>query len=368
MSQRKCGNCGISGHDRRTCPHHGFPIDKLYEQFTFPDVPSHNTQTKRKRCEAPFSELFFSIIFINPFVSLSSYKELNYASVSLSDKQRKEYTDDIKARTETSLNKWYLECQKKCQEFWKIHNIKQTDKFECYLTGKTVTHPKIHTLLSDIKDTKTKKADVYFCINKTKWFGFSIKTTPCDTNSNWAIESLIAESCARGVNIRKKIEEERIKYLTSQGIIKKVWRQENKEENRKIYNSGMYDKNKNTHATKYKKLIYHWITDKKNKEFLKETIANAAGSRITTFRMFKYDGNTFTDLHDCYNKIINSKTFSIIRDTEKCAKEYFVKSHYSDAASKLWCFIEISKKIEYRIEIRWKGEPYHSMQMFLHTM
>lgn len=366
MSQRKCGECGLTGHDRRTCPHHGFPIDKINKQFIFPDN-STKEEKNRKRCEAPFSELLFSIIFLNPFVSFSSYKEINYACVSLSDKQRKEYTDDIKTRTEKLLNKWSYKCQNKCQEFWKIHNIKQTDQIDCYLTGKTVSQPEIHTLLSDIKDKKTKKADVYFCINKTEWLGFSVKTTPGDTNSNWPIESLIAESGAQGLDISKQIEEERINYLTSLGIIKKVWRDKNKEEKRTIYNSGMYDKNKNTYAMKYKELIYKWLSDKKNKTFLKETIANAAGSRITHFRMFKYDGDTFTDLEDCYNKIIKANTFSIIRDTETCAKEYSVKSHYSDGASKLWCFIEVDRKVEYRIEIRWKGEPYHSMQVFLHT-
>ena len=126
-TNRRCGKCHIEGHDRRTCPHHGFSLEKTKTTFTFPDESSQNKTKKRKRCEAPFSELLFSIIFLNPFVSLSSYKELNYACVSLSDKQRKEYADDVKTRTEKLLNDWSLECQKKCQEFWKIHNIKQID-------------------------------------------------------------------------------------------------------------------------------------------------------------------------------------------------------------------------------------------------
>ena len=35
-----------------------------------------------------------------------------------------------------------------------------------------------------------------------------------------------------------------------------------------------------------------------------------------------------------------------------------LKSHYSDKASKIWFYVEIDSQVDYRIEIRWKGDPF----------
>ena len=43
-----------------------------------------------------------------------------------------------------------------------------------------------------------------------------------------------------------------------------------------------------------------------------------------------------------------------------------LKSHYSDKASKIWFYVEIDSQVDYRIEIRWKGDPFASPQLQLY--
>ena len=161
------------------------------------------------------------------------------------------------------------EFKKNCIEFYKQLGISlDKDIVTCYLTGKKIEDPKILELVQGIE--KKKKADIYILVNNIEWIGISVKTTPGDTMSNWSIEKLIFEVDKETVNILK---ETKIKLLNENGITRN-WR-DNKNQNREKYNKLMYGSNK------YKSIITKWMTDFKNKEYIKKIITEIAGSSIT---------------------------------------------------------------------------------------
>ena len=316
---------------------------------------------QRKRCEAPFSELIIASLLSN--VKQSNFP-LDYSRIILSKDQLKEYECDMEKRTPKSLNDWFMKCKLQCTEFHKKLGISEhEDLVTSYLTGKSIKEPIIMDLVKDI-EKKQCKADIYISVNTksqhpvpTKWIGISVKTTPDDPMSNWSIEKIISHV---DKETSQKLKETKINILRENGITRK-WR-ENKEGNRQKYNEIMYGYNE------YKMMLHMWITEPKNKEYIQKIIAEAAGSSITKFKMFKYDGTTFTNLSDVYKKIIKSKNFNIIIDSQSTKSKLDkvnLKSYYSSTSAKLWYYIEIDSVIEYRIEIRWKGDPFASPQILL---
>ena len=313
------------------------------------------SKKQRKRCETPYTELVMASILTN--FEQASFP-LDYSKITISSEQLENYNCDMKIRTLDELNNWFMNSKKNCIEFYKQLGISlDKDIVTCYLTGKKIEDPKILELVQGI-EKKQKKADIYILVNNIEWIGISVKTTPGDTMSNWSIEKLIFEVDKETVNILK---ETKIKLLNENGITRN-WR-DNKNQNREKYNKLMYGSNK------YKSIITKWMTDFKNKEYIKKIIAEIAGSPITKFKMFKYDGKTFTNLFEIYQKISNAKTFNIIPDLPSSKLELDklgLKSHYSDKASKIWFYVEIDSQVDYRIEIRWKGDPFASPQLQLY--
>lgn len=318
-------------------------------------------EKERKSCEAPFSELITASVFSN--TSQSGFP-LDYSRLIVSTEKLQEYKIDMEKRNPTILNDWFTKCKLHSESFQKQLGIsKHEDMITCYLTGKTIKNPEILELVKDI-EKKQRKADIYISINTnshhpvpTKWIGLSVKTTPDDPMSNWSIEKLIS-----GIDqeTAKKLKETKVRLLEDNGITRK-WK-ENKEENRRKYNEIMYGYNE------YKTMLNLWITEPKNKSYIQKIIAEAGGSSITKFKMFKYDGHKFTNLSDIYQKIIKSKNFNIIIDsptTKSQLNKLNLKSYHSMTSAKLWYYIQIDNNVEYRIEIRWKGDPFASPQIIL---
>ena len=316
---------------------------------------------QRKRCEAPYSELITASVISN--ISQSSFP-LDYSQIIVSPKQLEDYKCDMESRNHKVLNDWFVKCKLHCMSFQKQLGIyKHEDIVTCYLTGKSIKDPTILNLIKDV-EKKQRKADIYISVDTnshhpipTKWIGISVKTTSSDPMSNWSIEKLISH---KDKETEKKLKDTKIKLLEENGITRS-WR-DNKEENRKKYNEIMYGYNE------YKTMLHTWITKPENKEYIQKIIAEAAGSSITQFKMFKYDGDKFTNLSEIYQKIIKSKNFNIIIDSPNTKHELDklnIKSHYSKSSAKLWYYIEINSIVEYRIEIRWKGEPFASPQLIL---
>ena len=316
---------------------------------------------QRKRCEAPFSELIIASVLTN--TSQSKFP-LDYSKIIVSPKQLQDYKCDMESRIPKVVNDWFDKCKVDCMSFHKQLGIyNHEDIVTCYLTGKSIKESIILDLVKDI-EKKQRKADIYISINTnshhpvpTRWIGLSVKTTPNDPMSNWSIEKLISD---KDKETAKKLKETKIKLLEENGITRS-WR-DNKEKNRQKYNKLMYGYNE------YKTMLNTWITKEENKEYIQKIIAEAAGSSITQFQMFKYDGDKFTNLSDIYENIIKSKKFNIIIDspnTKSKLDKLNLKSHYSKSSAKLWYYIEINSIVEYRIEIRWKGEPFASPQLIL---
>lgn len=316
---------------------------------------------QRKRCEAPFSELIIASILSN---TLQTNFPLDYSRIIVSPDQLQEYKCDMAKRSSKVLNEWFTKCKLHSMSFHKQLGICQhQDIVTCYLTGKTIKEPTILELVKDI-EKKQRKADIYISVNTnshhpvpTKWIGLSVKTTPDDPMSNWSVEKLISHVDKEKA---QKLKETKLTILSKNGITRK-WR-ENKEENRKKYNEIMYGYNE------YKTMLHMWMTEPKNKEYIQKIIAEAAGSSITRFKMFKYDGNKFTNLSEIYQKIIKSKNFNIIVDsssTKSHLEKLKLKPHHSITSAKLWYYIQIDSIVEYRIEIRWKGDPFASPQILL---
>ena len=321
----------------------------------------HSPPKKRKRCEAPFSELIIASVLSN--TSQTNFP-LDYSRIIASSEQLEEYKCDMAKRSPKVLNDWFRKCKLHSMCFQKQLGLYKDDhNITCYLTGKTIKEPTILELVRDV-EKKQRKADIYISVDTmphhstvTKWIGLSVKTTPNDPMSNWSVEKLISEVDKKTAT---KLKETKVKLLEDNGITRD-WR-ENKEENRKKYNEIMYGYNE------YKTMLHMWMTEPKNKEYIQKIIAEAAGSSITRFEMFKYDGNKFTNLSEIYQKIIKSKNFNIIVDssnTKSHLEKLKLKPHHSITSAKLWYYIQIDSIVEYRIEIRWKGDPFASPQILL---
>ena len=300
----------------------------------------------RKRCECPFTEYLFAKLFQNN--SNESIEQIKNQQIHYI-KNESEYISDLDLRGDKEITNWINKCQKSLSDF-KIKENLILSNFKVFLTGKKIEDP---TILSLNKHTEKKqnKADVFVLIDDNKWMGFSVKTTSKDPLSNWSIEKLIGE---KDPALKTKLKEIKKEILLENGIDRN-WR-ENKEENRKKYNKVMYGTNK------YKELLDSYIIN--SQDHMKEIIAEAAGSSITNYRQFLYNGTEIIDLQEVYNNIKKSNELKIIRDNSDFSHET-LKSHYSPTSAKLWYYVSINKKIEYRFEIRWKGEPYASPQLLL---
>ena len=321
------------------------------------DGPS--TESGRKSCEAPFSELLLALALCNP--NAQSYTDDNeFPECIITDALKEQYKEDMKTKTKEVLDKYFEDCKQIAHKLRDKLNITTTDVIKIFVQGKCITNPNILELTQSIEERTQKKADLYLLVNGTRWIGISVKTTPGDTKSNWSIERLIGEQDLHLKEVLKNTREE----INKQHGIGRDWR-DNKECNRKIYNESMYGNNV------YKTQITTWIMKDENKSNLQTIIAKAAGSS-NDFEMYECNGREHRDLRDIYHKIINANEFHIVQDlpeTSKYIEETLnQKSHYSDSAAKMWYYVLLNNMAKYRIEIRWKGDPFASPQLLLYEL
>ena len=327
------------------------------------DGPSE--EPGRKACEAPFSELLLAYALCNP--NAESYTDHNaFPKCIITDALREQYKEDMNTKTQEVLDKYFEDCKQITHKFLDHLNITTTDDIEVFVQGKCITHPKILELTKSIKERTQKKADLYILVNGTRWIGISVKTTPFDTKSNWSIERLIGE---QDLKLKETIKNSR-EEINKQNGIGRDWRKyksetHNKEYNRKIYNESMYGNNA------YKTHINTWIMNDENKAYLQTIIAKAAGSS-NEFEMYECNGHEYRDLRGIYCKIKNASEFRLLQDTPETKNNIEEtlnrKSHYSNTAAKLWYYVLLNDTPEYRIEIRWKGDPFASPQLLLYDL
>ena len=311
---------------------------------------------KRKRCETPWSEYVAAIIFQHPN---ATYEQLDSLSLNISDSMTLSYKNDLKIRKETSVRKWFDQCKENTTQWRTECGIKDTDSIEVFLEGKKISSPRVLELLKQINDSKQHKGDIYICVNKERWISISIKTTHNDPLSNWSIEKLIGE---RNPSLKTELKKHKEKLLKDNGI-NRNWR-ENKDENREKYNQIMYGGD-----NIYWNMLKTWISENTQTE-IRDIITSAAGSSITQFATYKYDGRGFENLSDTFTKIKNNDV-TIIHDcpsNKETLQKHNLKQHYSETSSKIWYYVKIGDQFAYRFEIRWKGDPFASPQLLLYTL
>jgi SOS response regulatory protein OraA/RecX len=334
----------------------GLKISGRKEHLIQRIIAGPSAESGRKSCEAPFSELLLARAICNP--NAHSYTDDNeFPECIITDALKEQYKKDMKTKTKEVLDKYFEDCKQIAHKLRDKLNITATDMIEVFVEGKCMTNPIILELTQSIKERTQKKADLYLRVNDTRWIGISVKTTPGDTKSNWSIERLIGE---QDPDLKQEIKGIR-EAINKQHGIDRDWR-DNKEKNRKIYNESMYGNNA------YKAQINKWMIKPENKTYLQNIIAKAAGSS-NHFEMYECNGRENRDLRGIYHEIQNTVEFNIVPDlpeTSKYVEETLnQKSHYSVSAAKMWYYVTLNNTAKYRIEIRWKGEPYASPQLLL---
>lgn len=328
-------------------------------------IAGPSAESGRKSCEAPFSELLMALALCNP--NAQSYTDDNeFPECIITDALKKQYKEDMKTKTKEVLDKYFEDCRQIAHKLRDELNITATDVIKVFVQGKCITNPLILVLTQTIEERTQKKADLYLLVNGTRWIGISVKTTPGDTKSNWSIERLIGEQDSELKGIIKNIREE----INKKNGIGRDWREyksetNNKDYNRKIYNDSMYGNNT------YKTQINTWMMKHENKSNLQNIIAKAAGSS-NNFEMYECNGREYRDLRGIYCKIKNASEFRLLQDTPE-TRNYIEetlnrKSHYSNTAAKLWYYVLLNDTAAYRIEIRWKGDPFASPQLLLYDL
>mgnify|MGYP002817131058 CR=1 FL=1 len=314
-------------------------------------------EPERKSCEAPFSELFFAYAICDPNAASYTDDKKFQQQCIITDALKEQYKQDIKTKPKEFLDKYFENCKQISHKFRNESNITETDKIEVFVQGKCITNQIILELTQSIKERTQKKADLYIRVNGKRWIGISVKTTPGDPKSNWSIELLIGK---QDPELKKNIKNTR-EDLNKENGIGRDWRK-NKDYNRKKYNNIMYGHNV------YKKQIDDWVMKPENKSNMQNIIAKAAGSS-NHFEMYECNGCEYRDLNRIHDEIKNASEFTILPDipeNSKYIEETFKqKTHYSNTAAKMWYYIILNNTVKYRIEIRWKGEPYASPQLLL---
>ncbi len=321
-------------------------------------IAGPTAESERKSCEAPFSEYLLALAICNP--NAVSYTDDMFPGCIITDVLREQYKEDMKTKDPKMLTEYFGKCKQIAVNLRDNLGISETDVIEVFVQGKCITNPIIIELTQNIKERTQKKADLYIRVNGKRWIGVSVKTSPGDPKSNWSIELLIGQQEPELKNYIKNTREQ----LNLQHGIGRDWRK-NKHCNRKIYNESMYGNNV------YKNQINGWVMKEENKAYLQTIIAKAAGSS-NDFEMYECNGCECRDLREIYRKIINVNKFRLLQDTPE-TRNYIEetlnrKSHYSNTAAKLWYYVILNDTVEYRIEIRWKGEPFASPQLLLYDV
>lgn len=320
-------------------------------------IAGPNAESERKSCEAPFSELLLALALCNPNAASYTDDKKFQQQCIITDVLKEQYKEDMKTKEKDFLDEYFDKCKQISHKFRNESNITETDKIEVFVQGKCITNQIILELTQSIKERTQKKADLYIRVNGKRWIGISVKTTPGDPKSNWSIELLIGK---QDPELKKNIKNTR-EDLNKENGIGRDWRK-NKHYNRKKYNNIMYGHNV------YKKQIDDWVMKPENKSNMQNIIAKAAGSS-NHFEMYECNGCEYRDLNRIHDEIKNASEFTILPDipeNSKYIEETFKqKTHYSNTAAKMWYYIILNNTVKYRIEIRWKGEPYASPQLLL---
>lgn len=201
-----------------------------------------------------------------------------------------------------------------------------------FLCGKSEL-PEIKDLNKGIK-LKDRKADVYGCTKDGKWTGFSVKQNTKCTKSNWSVEKIIDMS-----GILRILRRE---FLVSKGYTK-FEKKERDSTNALFYEDNQY-------FTELRKSI----VENKNK-IIAEFSNKLYGSKLP-YPLYEFDGKSIINMSDIS---AGSVTF------DEHDPYYYTKTGDRRCAAKMFYRLQINLTV-YRVEIRWKGNVFHSPQFQTH--
>ena len=387
-----CSLCHKSGHNIKTCHRYNTAVDieifkcmnNLINSVIHISTSKPNATNKsRKNCECPISELIAAVLMgnMNILDSINTIEDIIKNSSNIIVTNLDGYIEDSKTKTGEYLvdkikqDKQYIVDS---PDMLVLKDIKLT----LYLTGKSYSKyneiMKLNESVKDNKRDKHTKADIYIDYNEDtvdtvdNWLAISIKEDDKCQFSNWSIEkSIIKDS-----NISAECKQMRENILKDCGF-ERDWRKNKSTTEiiqiRKNFNVLLSDKS--YELKDYIDTIDIYIRN--NPNIIKKIVAEIIGSKIDHYRMLLYDGRNFKDLRKIYDNI-NKSTIEIIKDDKlykstitfinKLRKNTKLHSHYSPTACKKWYFIKIDNIIEYRFEIRWKGDCYASPQLLIYNL
>ena len=327
---------------------------------------------KRKNPDYQYTEYLFAVALKNPDLEFDINKIKKVDNINIKPSHKEYYISDLEESIETSFKKvkiWYDNARKNITGFYRTYPQDIKNNSEVYLTGKKSSFEEISSRLDKIKGCdKINKGDV-FLVSGDEFIGFSIKKTKFDTFTNWSIETLFGKLNKK---ILEDFKETKTNFISEIGIdivssskFEKI-KGPLKTQIRDKFNTAM--RKDNIYKGKISKII------KENEDFfIKELIGGF--SSISSYPMYIFNGTDFYNLntiYSTYKEKMNDGELSFIEDNKvdnSNLERLGLKEHYSPNAGKLWYYLKEGKSdVNYRFEIRVKGNLFASLQFFTHKV
>jgi hypothetical protein len=329
----------------------------------------------RKNPDYQFTEFLFAVVLKNPDVEFDIPKIKNVDNINVHKSSKSLYIADLESSVKTRADKarvkrWFDNAKENIKRFYETYpETLNYDEVEVYVTGKKSTFKQVSSRQDKTKGSdKINKGDVYLISGKN-FIGFSIKKSKIDTYTNWSIETMI-----KGIDEKQynDLKETKTKFISELGIelmSSSKFEKSNKPlktEVRNKFNKAMRGDNI------YKKKIDQLVKRNSN-YFLSELIKGVSCN--TSYPTYFFNGTEFYNLnsmYDIYKEKFDKNQLRFLNDNKKDnsnLKRLKLKEHYSPNAGKLWYYLKEDKnKVNYRFEIRVKGNLFASLQFFTHKI
>jgi hypothetical protein len=334
----------------------------------------------RKKTDYQWSEYIFAVLLKNPHLvfDLKTIKQID--NIYLSDTQKQGFLKDLDESFEYNSSfviNWFNKAKKEIGSLYEIYPNLVENKFnEVYLTGKTITEPKIKRYLATKEKGRDKvnKGDIYLLSKidgKDIFLGFSIKKSKDATLINWSIEQQFKKLKESEYT---KLKEAQTIFMSGIGMVSmssSAYHNLSKS-NRKLYEEIRENFNEAMKGTNLYKDTIREIIESNEKYFIGEIIGGIGA--LTSYPTYLFDGESLTNLNNLYKFYKQNLTdgrLKFISDNKKNnseLKSFGIKEYYSDNAGKIWYYIKEGDEFKYRFEIRTKGNPYASLQFQMHKI
>lgn len=329
----------------------------------------------RKNPDYQFTEFLFAVVLKNPDMEFDIPKIKNIDNINVHKSSVSLYIADLESSVKTRSNKasvkrWFDNAKKSIKSLYETYpETLNQDEIEVYVTGKKSTFKQISSRQDKTKGSdKINKGDVYLISGKN-FIGFSIKKSKIDTYTNWSIETMIKDI---NTTQYEDLKETKTKFISELGIelmSSSKFEKSNKSlktEVRNKFNKAMRGDNI------YKKKIDQLVKRNSN-YFLSELIKGISCN--TSYPTYFFNGTEFYNLnsvYDIYKEKLDKNQLGFLNDNKKDnsnLNRLKLKEHYSPNAGKLWYYLKEGKnEVNYRFEIRVKGNLFASLQFFTHKI